>query len=419
MRRPPPHLWIALGLASCIAACGTPVQRSQVAPLPAVASFERAQDSESEGILLSKDFSVPTHLRPCCAFGRDLEVDLSVIPVPLVALSNVLEPDRLGQHSYDGGYLSTSHGIEHGFVSREKNGLVYTCRGGFIDVAHVRDYADWTVFLARRIRATLDSGTAIELPEEGGRRFVFVTAVDREDSTRLGRGTIAAQLAQWLAYQLSLWHETVTWYGWSAIELFPERASAFSPEDLYSNLLGTMLASYLVQAEIASDEKSYGRAMDAAIADILTRLGAVPASTTRRALDAVDGLWWDSTARLPSERVVLRRSLSLGPEVSPWLIPEERVTRGLARDLQLYCGQATPEPVVLQVPEAIGELRFEDVARIDLLVGKKLRGKIPRPVDASDWLSQSDFDFVSEDIAEQCRIEFGVDHDRPGAKGSP
>jgi hypothetical protein len=44
-------------------------------------------------------------------------------------------------------------------------------------------------------------------------------------------------LAEWTAWQMSIWHETVTWFGWDAVPGFSEEASAFSPEDLYSNPL--------------------------------------------------------------------------------------------------------------------------------------------------------------------------------------
>lgn len=399
-------------------ACATPttVRGPEFEPLPALAAFERSESNAALGILLASDFSVPSHLRPCCAFGHNLEVDLSRVPIPLVVLSNVADPEDLGHHSYDGGYLSLDHGIDHGFVSREKNGLVYTCRGGFIDLAHVRDYADWTAFLARRLGATLASGAALELPEEGARRFVFATAIDRDRIARLGPG-LSVQLAQWIAYQLSLWHETVTWFGWSALGIFPERASAFSPEDLYSNLLGTHVASYVVQSGLAEDEASYEAAMDQAIAEVLKLLGAVPPETTGHALDAVDGLWWDSRVRLPHERMVLRRNLSLGPEVEPWLIPEPLVTAELDRELARHCKDVGRERVVLRLPDSVEGIPFDRMLRLDYRLRDPMRAKIPRPDAASPWLSQSDLPAVVEQVERESRSEFGPNHDVPYAAG--
>jgi hypothetical protein len=402
-------LGAAVAICSWIAACtGLRSPRTpELEPLPAVAQFERSESYDALGVLLEPEFSAPTHLRPCCAFGHDLELDLSSVPVPLVTLDNLVDPKDLGQHSYDGGYLSLEHGIEHGFVSKEKNGLVYTCRGGFIDLAHVRDYADWTVFLARRLSATLASGVALELPEEGGRRFVLATAIERDRIDRAGPG-LPAQLAQWAAFQLSLWHEVITWYGWSAIELFPERASAFSPEDLYSNLLGTHIASYLYQAGLAEDEDGYAAAMDGALQQLLELLGALPPAGTARALDAVDGQWWNSRARLPDPGVVLRRNLTVGPELDPWLIPPRLVTPELARDLARHCGDRSDERAVLRLPESVEGVPFEGLLRVDFRLDAELAPRVPHRDDRSPWLSNADFGRIEKRMKREFPDEFGL-----------
>ena len=44
---------------------------------------------------------------------------------------------RLGEHSYKSG-------------KGEQNGMIYTCKGGHIDIAHLHKGADWTAFLAER-----------------------------------------------------------------------------------------------------------------------------------------------------------------------------------------------------------------------------------------------------------------------------
>ena len=88
----------------------------------------------------------------------------------------------------------------------------------------------------------VEHGGRIELPDEGGLRVVYVVAADPAVLEGVGRTEYAIRLAEWLAFELSIWHEIATWFGWSALSGFPELASAFSPEDLYSNLLGTRLA---------------------------------------------------------------------------------------------------------------------------------------------------------------------------------
>jgi hypothetical protein len=330
-----------------------------------------------------------------------------------VQVSNVLDPDRIGHHRYNGGLVSPKHGVRRGFVSTEENGLVYTCRGGFIDLAHVRDYADWTAFLARRLEATLRTGVALELPEEGARRFVFLTAVDRKLVSQVGHHTLAVLLAQWLAFQLSLWHETATWYGWSSLDLLPERASAFSPEDLYSNLLGIHLAGYAIQSGDAETEGDFNRAMDQAIRDVLPLLGAMPAEATRRALDAVEGHWWNSGERLPSKRLVLRRSMDLGPEISPWRVPTALVAGDLKEDHHRHCPARSEDPAVLGYPTEVGGVSFASIANLNLRVEGELAGSLPLPDPESRWLSQRELPAIVERIRAENAREFGARHDRP------
>jgi len=76
----------------------------------------------------------------------------------------------------------------------------------------------------------------------GATRRVVLRPPPRDLLEHLGRLRLAISLAQWAAYQLSIWHEIITWYGWSSLRGGSEEASAFSPEDLYSNLVGIRIA---------------------------------------------------------------------------------------------------------------------------------------------------------------------------------
>jgi len=389
-----------------------------VAPLQDLASFERTNSPGVLDILLQPDFSVPDHLRPCCALGHDLDVSVAALPIPAIQVRNVIDPRTLGRHAYNGGLVSSKHGVREGFLSEEENGLVYTCRGGFVDIAHVRDYADWTVFLSRRIETMLDTGGAMELSEEGGRRFVFVTAVDPSVSARVGRRALSVQLAQWIAFQLSVWHETATWYGWSSLALFPEQASAFSPEDFYSNLLGIRVASYVIQSGGDENEEVFNREVDAAIAEALRLLGAAPPELTRRALDSVDGLWWNSDARLPSRDVVLRRNFSLGPQIAPWQIPAERITAQLAADREELCAHLPASPAVLHYPTGVEGLPFEKIAKLDLYIPEDFSDDLPLSDPNLRWLSQRDLPGIVDHARAENAQLFGPEADQPGVSGA-
>jgi len=189
-------------------------------------------------------------LRPCCAFGSNLRVRVGVLNIPGLSIRNIRSPDQLGHHNYDAGQRGkdVNEGSEH-------NGLVYSRRGGFIDIAHVRDYADWTLYLATRIGRQLETGGAIDLPDnEGGHRRFVLQPIDPEFVKIVGRRNLTASLAVAAGFQLSIWHEIATWYGWSWVSTFPETASAFSPEDLYSNILGTKIAMVIAHRQMTVSE---------------------------------------------------------------------------------------------------------------------------------------------------------------------
>ncbi len=279
----------------------------------------------------------------------------------------------------------------------------------------MRDYADWTAFLARRIEASLSTGAAFELPPEGARRFVFLTAVDDSLVESVGARAMAVRIAGWLAFHLSIWHESATWFGWSALELFPERVSAFSPEDLYSNLLGIHLASYVIEAGAASSEAEFNRAMDVAIRDALLALGALPREATRRALESVDGLWWDSSQRLPDMRVVSRRNFELGPTLTPWRIPQEWAASqapGFAEDLRAHCPSDNRAPATLRYPTEVAGRPIASIARFDLELEPSLAALVPRTQPDTRWLSQSELASLVTHIRGDNERVFGVGFDR-------
>ena len=146
-------------------------------PVPGIATFTRTPGSPLD-ILIGPDFSAPTHLRPCCIFGHDLKVQLGAIGLPLAEVNNLVAATDLGEHVYNGGLVSPKHGVREGFLTDEENGLVYTCRGGFVDIAHVRDYVDWTLFIGAQIARNLETGLTLILSDEGGARRVVLEPVE-------------------------------------------------------------------------------------------------------------------------------------------------------------------------------------------------------------------------------------------------
>lgn len=255
--------------------------------------------------LSSRTLSFPPHrvTRACCAFGSDLKLSI----IPILKYSDITSVDQLGPHRYLGD-------------PGEGNGIIYTLRGGFVDMGHLRDQADWTAYLYSRIvLAKIKGYMSLHLGREGGSRILNLNIpaeLSRDDAVRLaGR----------VAYDLSVWHEIATWYGSSSIPLMPERYSSFSVEDPYSNLLGITIGMAAIKSSLPYEE-----AMNKLIETNLEMLGAVSSEIeTYMAMEAVRNIWWTRVKHLPNRDILIERQLGVYSCLEPWLVPgwaDEKIT---------------------------------------------------------------------------------------------
>lgn len=266
---------------------------------------------------LPAELKAPVGVRPCCAFGVDLKAQVGRVPVPFFSLENVLNANEIGIHIYNDGSESISGSLLG--LGEEVNGLLFTSKGGFIDTAHVRDTADYTYYLFQLNRENLGDNKTLDLPAElRNRRITWhkhTTILSAKE--RIQRSADAAAL---MAFRLAQWHEIAQWFGMVSVSGFKELASAFSSEDLYSNMLGATLARTILLANPEIDQISFSRAMDGAFQQILSMLQVQPKSVTREKIQQLDGVWWDSSKRLPDKWVVIFRdyhmALSLVPNYS-------------------------------------------------------------------------------------------------------
>jgi len=360
---------------------------------------------------LAADLPPPAKLRPCCAFGTEMKVRMGALPVPLVALGTVVGPDDLGPHRYDNGLVPAGGGDHRAWVDEERNGVVYTCRGGFVDIAHVRDYADLTLAIFAQLLRRMDGGGSIELPDQGARLRIRVEPVPGAGSASPGRIELALAGAQWLAFQVSIWHEIATWYGFAALEMWPERVSAFSPENLYSNLLGIKLAAGIIRSGGAKSEIDYDLNMDAWIRQALRQLAAVPRTSGVAAMRSVDGSWWDSQVRLPDWRFVRRRNLAVGERIEGWRVEQARGD-GAQPPVLAECRDA-PSPLALRNPGGFEGTAFRDAFTLEIEVGEAMAERFPFPRADTRVVTQEDLPGIIELIREENAREFGPRADRP------
>jgi uncharacterized protein DUF4056 len=410
-------LGVALALAALLAGAPGCATRQKWEGGPIARPELIAQEFSPQLISGSATPQIPTiaqprRLRPCCAFGTDLHVKLGAVPVAGLSLANVIGADDLGPHEYDNGAISLEQSRPGGeLISIEHNGLIYTCRGGFVDTAHLRDWADWTLYLSTVIARTLETGTTIELPDEGGQRRIVTQPLHPLRVAGYGSWPVAVPLAQWLAFQMSVWHEIATWYGWSST-FFSEQASAFSPEDLYSNMLGIKTAAVLIYGNQVTSEAAYNEGINGSIAGLLQLFGATPGDVGRLAMRSVDGVWWDSTTALPDKRLVLRRNMNYGVPLTPWLASRAQPSREVNRQIAEYCGNRDT-PIVLEIPDDYAGMPFSEKVQLQIDVSDDLAASLPLPHPGSRRLTQEDFPTMISHIRAENEQEFGQGADRP------
>jgi Protein of unknown function (DUF4056) len=242
---------------------------------------------------------------------------------------------------------------------------------------------------------------------------VRLQPVSTEAIQKYGRIQLATVLAQWLAYQFSIWHEIATFYGYASLAEWPEKISAFSPEDLYSNQIGARLAGGVILTKEARSDVEYALSMDAWIKRMLQRLDAVPQRDSRAAMQAVDGAWWDSEKRIPDWTLVNRRQFETGPFLRPWRLEDARPgTKGAAKP-RARCRDVAPT-LVLYVADGFAGALFRNYATVEFEVDDALvQAGFPLPRPGSRLVTQEDFPMIIQESREANAETFGAGADAP------
>ncbi len=267
------------------------------------------------------------------------------------------DPEDLGRHCLDD-------------CRDEKLGLVYTCRAGFIDIGHLREAADRTHYLAQiTYQNLMRSNTNFSYRVIEPSRYYITLGypndwkdLPRQDKEALA-WEISTQLGQYLAHTSLIWHEILTWYGFSSAGVFPENISAFSFEDPYSDVLGTHLAAKVLRdRQCFYEEAAYEEAMMALIDETLKELGAQPPKTAKQAAKKIKGDWYKGGYYFFVE--MKKRNLDIGLDdgvVTPWQV-------------QGICPDAMPQDCTAPNFGFLDEYGFKIKVRIKPVVFEK--GKI-------------------------------------------
>jgi len=259
-------------------------------------------------------------------FDHEPHNRVGTYPSPTV-WTNFLDPNHLGPHRYE-------------FSLSEKDGIVFTCKAGHVDIYHIREAADWTAFLAAKTFQHLNNSDAefsFKL-KEGSIGFVRLTYppiwdhLPPQEKQRLAYN-VSVRLGQYLGYTVGTWHEIVTWYGYKSKGFYPEFPSAFSWEDSFSNLLGSDIGALAMQ----DTDHTYDEAVTLALNKELEKLDVQPHEVAEHAAQSVKGQWFSGS--IPGMLDMRKRNFDIGINdgfVTPSVVPDICECQGT---------QAQPYPV--------------------------------------------------------------------------
>ncbi|MEC4727424.1 DUF4056 domain-containing protein [Shewanella sp. D64] len=402
---------IAFISAMFVSACSSDWQ---VRALPSELAIETALDNDPDlnllhGLELQELplLQMPEAVRPCCAFGNAQKVKIGSVQVPFFRYANTLAVDNVGPHAYEAGAFSFQKGAPDGRRGTENNGQMYTLRGGFIDLAHVRDTADNAIALFYRIYPKLGQEQVIALPEEIGPRTIKLSEFDSSQLNGRQRWEVAAAMAVRLAYFMAEAHEIAQWHGYRSWAPWSETVSAYSPEDLYSNMLGAKIALALLNNNLAMSTELYNQHMSQWLAASLHWLMPVTIEQTNALFDVVDGHWWDSKQALPNKFMLLKRHYELGDKQSPFLVPETLAQSHIKWTEVEALYQQTHQAHHLSISRTIHGIDIDAVAEQKLVVADKFKDSFKHiPIEL--WRSgftQVDFYQISQYNQEQDNLE--------------
>jgi len=224
-------------------------------------------------------------------------------------------------------FVDPNHLGVHGYYSSlpERTGIVYTCRAGHIDLAHVRKSADWTAYIAERALAAMkDNETHLDLTLSDPVRYHMTLRypcdwdeMPAEERDRRAREASIA-LGQYISFLGSVWHEIITWFGYRNIPFYPEFPSSFSWEDGFSDLLGTHLGA----AALRDTEHSFDKAMTVLLHREMEKLDAQPRTVAAKAAHLVEGRWYSPGFLFLVN--MKKRNFDIGLDdgaITPWIVP--------------------------------------------------------------------------------------------------
>jgi hypothetical protein len=224
---------------------------------------------------------------------------------------------RLG-HTPDGGFVNPETIGTHNSIT-EGQGMLYTLRGGHIDLAHVRGPADQTKKAYDLTYSCIVNGkksfTVKPAWERITNRVDFEYPADWQNTPNSEKQRIAKEIALKVApvvgYNSSLYHEMLTWKGAKFLLIEPEFKSSFSWEDIYSQIMGVSVAMAAIQAG-----GDFNQTFTNLLNQELKKLELVSKEKAKEITASVKGKWYTSGS-------LIKRNMDscVDDDISPCIVP--------------------------------------------------------------------------------------------------
>jgi hypothetical protein len=295
------------------------------------------------------------------------------------------------------------------YWSGESRGIVYTCRAGFLDLAHIRDTVDMAWYAHRVMSEAVAEGrtTVVVRGIDPSRHHITLNLPEvwrarswHPLNTRPPELDAAlVDTALRLAWIATTWHEIITWYGYKSTGFIPEDRSAFTYDDTISHAVGLVIAQRVLEMQI-TDVDAFNERVTAILEEVLADLEVVSPDETNQAVRLVEGSWWEG---MRAKKLYLDIGMDTG-RITPWLV----------RDLDV-CRHA--EPRVFDVPRLIDDLRPDGQPFANFKISPRIwesraiRASIPGA--PKRIVPHRDFPHIMAHIRRESIDTLGDDFDRP------
>ena len=224
---------------------------------------------------------------------------------------------RMG-HTPDRAFVSPNSLGTHKSFS-EGQGMMYTLRGGTIDMAHVRGTADQTKKAYDRAYRCIVNGKHSFTVKPAWERitnkvaFRYPAGWDKKPKSERQKiaHAVAIKVAPVVGYNSTLMHEMLTWKGAKFFLIEPEFKSSFSWEDLYCHAVGSWVAVDAINAG-GDFNQTFTRLLN----QELKRLGVESKAKAKEITESVRGKWYTRAS------LYMRNMDSyLDDDISPCIVP--------------------------------------------------------------------------------------------------